>query len=301
MNAQNAEVVSPASAGPGGQLRQARLDLKLAPEDVANILRLSPKQIVALENDDFASLPGATYVRGYLRSYAQLLGLSPERIVESYNQFAAAAAPVDLTKLAVPEEVTSRDYRVQIVTAALAVFVVGLSAMWWLGQDKDEAEPPSSVAVATPERAAEPGTAVTGESPPFVAGGEPPVVVAPGTAATSPGPLTTPGIAPATPAALAPAAPPSAEPVASGPKVRLVLRAEQECWADVRDANGNKLFYTNIEAGRVVTLVGTAPLSVFLGNVDGVQVEYNGQPFDAKRYRHGPVARFTLGEKAVTN
>ena len=72
--------------GPGRLLRQARQDLRLAPEDVAQILHLSSKQITALEADDFQSLPGPTYVRGYLRGYAQLLGLSPEKVVEIYNQ-----------------------------------------------------------------------------------------------------------------------------------------------------------------------------------------------------------------------
>ena len=52
-------------SGPGRLLHEARLDLRLAPEDVAQILHLSSKQIVALEQDDFNNLPGPTYVRGY--------------------------------------------------------------------------------------------------------------------------------------------------------------------------------------------------------------------------------------------
>jgi cytoskeleton protein RodZ len=82
----------------------------------------------------------------------------------------------------------------------------------------------------------------------------------------------------------------------AGPRVRLVLRTEQDSWADIRDARQNRLLYETIPAGRVVSLEGVAPLSVFLGNVDGVRVEYNGQNFDTSPHKRGPVARFVLGE-----
>ena len=73
-----------ASAGPGKILCDARKQLGFSPEEVAEILNLSTSQINALENDDFASLPGSTYVRGYLRSYAQVLELSSDDILADY-------------------------------------------------------------------------------------------------------------------------------------------------------------------------------------------------------------------------
>ena len=85
------------------------------------------------------------------------------------------------------------------------------------------------------------------------------------------------------------------------PRSRLVLHAEQESWADVRDARDNKLLYENIPAGRSVSIEGVPPFRVFLGNADGVRVEYNGKNFDFGRYKRGQVARFTLGENAAEN
>jgi len=83
---------------------------------------------------------------------------------------------------------------------------------------------------------------------------------------------------------------------------RMVLRATQESWVDVRDARDNKLLYENVPAGRSIAIEGVAPFSVFLGNAEGVRVEFNGQNFDIGRYKRGQVARFTLGdEKAVNN
>ena len=75
----------------------------------------------------------------------------------------------------------------------------------------------------------------------------------------------------------------------------LVLSTVQDSWVDVRDAQGNKLLYETVPAGRVVTLDGNAPLKVFLGNAAGVKIEFDGKPFNPIPYMHGQVARFTLG------
>ena len=92
----------------------------------------------------------------------------------------------------------------------------------------------------------------------------------------------------------APAIPPS--PAPNVPMSHLVLYVHEDSWADVRDAQQRRLLYETIPAGRVVSVDGVAPLSVFLGNVDGVTVEFNGQPYDALRHKRGQVARFTLGQ-----
>lgn len=307
-------------ASAGRLLRQARDDLKLAPEDVAGILRLSLKQIIALEKDDYASLPGPTYVRGYLRSYAQLLNLAPERVIDCYNKALAASAPVEAVKAAVPEQVTSKDARVQAVTIGIVVLVVGLGVLWWVGQRKEPArvpaptspseradvstgapgytlqEAPAPVVAVTPvvpqtpapSQSVPPAAAVARAAAPAVSA--PPT--SPTTSTTVPAPAQPP-LAAATAPVPAPATTPAVKP---GPKVRVVLRTEQESWVDVRDAEQNKLLYQTLPAGQTVTLEGSAPLSVFLGNVEGVRVEYNGQPYDAARHRRGPIARFTLGQ-----
>ena len=95
------------------------------------------------------------------------------------------------------------------------------------------------------------------------------------------------------PTAAASAAPPETTP--NAPTSQLVLYVHEDSWADVRDAQQRRLLYETIPAGRVVSVNGVAPLSVFLGNVEGVTVEFNGKPYDALRHKRGQVARFTLG------
>jgi len=332
------------SSGPGSVLQKARQDLRLAPEDVAQILHLSSKQIVALEQDDYKNLPGPTYVRGYLRSYAQLLGLSPEKIVESYNALTIPSKPLALPQSAPPPQVTSDHRLVKAATTVVAAIVLGLVYIWWRtqGETPEHASPPP-VATTFPAPTNDAST-MNREPPPLFASGaapatasaptvsptEPPKPVAPSHGAASskaPSSSVKPGaagenftasgmilnVSPGEPskspsATTAPRldravaqARRAADIPADMPRSRLVLHAEQESWADVRDARDNKLLYENIPAGRTVTIEGVPPFSVFLGNADGVRVEYNGKNFDFGRYKRGQVARFTLGENAAEN
>lgn len=66
---------------PGRRLREAREARQLSRDEVANQLHQDVQIIQALEEDNYASLPGQTYVLGYLRSYARLLKLPEEEIV----------------------------------------------------------------------------------------------------------------------------------------------------------------------------------------------------------------------------
>jgi cytoskeleton protein RodZ len=339
-------------SGPGRLLHEARLDLRLAPEDVAQMLHLSPKQIVALEQDDYKNLPGPTYVRGYLRSYAQLLGLSPETVLESYSSLTIPSRPISLPQSAPPPQITSSDRLIKAATLGVAAIVLGLVYLWWRSDEAATTAPSSPPAVASqtpviepqappssPENVSVPSTAGTSaitnsatspavndaawQSVSSNAVRTPnittPAAPVPATKAVpSNGQVTVSGmiinVAPTEPLKQAsPATPPrtdralertrrAADLPAGVLRSRMVLRATQESWVDVRDARDNKLLYENVPAGRSIAIEGVAPFSVFLGNAEGVRVEFNGQNFDISRYKRGQVARFTLGdEKAVNN
>ena len=75
------EADAPAWPPVGEQLRAEREARGLSIEDVAVALKLSPRQVDALEAGDWASLPGATIIRGFVRNYARLLRLDPEHLM----------------------------------------------------------------------------------------------------------------------------------------------------------------------------------------------------------------------------
>lgn len=68
---------------PGKRLREARETKNLTREQVALQLHQEVSTIAALEEDDYARLPGRTYVLGYLRSYARLLQLPENEIIDA--------------------------------------------------------------------------------------------------------------------------------------------------------------------------------------------------------------------------
>jgi len=314
------------STGPGKLLHQARTDLKLPIEDAARLLHLSVRHIQALEDDNYESLSGPTYVRGYLRNYAQLLGLSPDKILASYNKLPIATHAVDLTKLAPPAQFSSNDRIIQLGTVLIFGLIVGLAILWWQGRDETGAKPiPVSEAISS-----SPGDIVTTHAPDIAAPnqmasadinpvgesatsgdpfsqvdasgqtgsqasiGQPPAATAPGMSESNAVPIPQ----PAAPPRKALIGPPALGERFPGVRSRVVISAQEDSWADIRDAQQNKLLYETILAGRVVTLEGVAPFSVFLGNVDGVRIEFNGKPYDPSRHKRGQVARFTLDEVA---
>ena len=65
----------------GAQLRAAREALGLSQEIVAQQLKLAPRQVRAIEEDDYARLPGRTFVRGFVRNYARLVHLDPGSVM----------------------------------------------------------------------------------------------------------------------------------------------------------------------------------------------------------------------------
>lgn len=277
----------------GTRLRAARMARGLSVDDVAQSLKLATRIIEAIEDDAYDRLPSPTYVRGYLRGYAMLLGLPPQELIDSFNTTPQAARRVDMTVPAPVRETNSSDVTVRFGTLLVAVLVIGLSVMWWLGKDGSSARRRATAPTTTTENVSKPAEADSASASS--------VVEAPTKAAEPVMPPSVPAESPPT-TAVAPANVPTptvassaSSPIPDTPRARLVLRVSEDSWADVRDADQRRLLYETLPAGRVATIEGVPPLSVFLGNVEGVALEFNGQPYDALRHKRGQVARFTLG------
>lgn len=287
--------------GPGAHLAQARNDLRLGLDEVAAKLHLSMRQIEALEQDDYQTLPGPTYVRGYLKSYAMLLGIDPGPVLDAHSQATAkpSSAP-DFSVIAPQREITSRHHQIRIVTYLVAVIVVGLAIAWWQGRSTPTPSPLSAVSDEAPATNQEP--LVTTEVAPLAMDDSKPTPAP--VMETKPLPAALPPAAPAPAAPVpAPPTPPAAtlpQAPATGPRGTLVVHAEQDTWVDVRDQRQVKLLYETLTAGRTVILEGTAPISVFLGNAAGARVEYNGRAVDVARHKRGMFARFTVGEEEAS-
>jgi cytoskeleton protein RodZ len=69
----------------GETLREARMRQRLDIADVERQTKIRAKYLRALENEEFSMLPGPTFVKTFLRTYAEQLGLDPHALVEAYR------------------------------------------------------------------------------------------------------------------------------------------------------------------------------------------------------------------------
>ena len=76
---------------PGATLLAERRSQGLSLGDVARQLKLSVRQVEALERDEYSGFSGSVFVRGFLRNYAKLLHLDPDRVLEAAGESIAPA------------------------------------------------------------------------------------------------------------------------------------------------------------------------------------------------------------------
>ena len=147
----------------GNSLREARLRQGLEFPEVEQATKIRGKYIRALEDDQFDILPGQTYVKGFLRTYAEYLGLDGQLYVDEYN---SRYIPGDEeTPLRAQNRSTvARNPRVEtsvvlVALAAIGVLTALVVVAWRFGSDTPEtaipdfsSQPPASTTARQPAR-----------------------------------------------------------------------------------------------------------------------------------------------------
>lgn len=77
----------------GELLKSERIKLKLSQQDIAFALKLSPRIINAIEEGDVESLPARTFVRGFVKSYAEMLKLDSNMVLNQYHEEMGISQP----------------------------------------------------------------------------------------------------------------------------------------------------------------------------------------------------------------
>jgi cytoskeleton protein RodZ len=274
--------------GFGYALAQSRVRAGLSLEQAAARIRLHPRQLRALEDEDLAALPAAAYAAGFVRNYARELKIDPGPLVEDLNaklriSGLGTRAPDLGTGGTVPVRLLDdRGWR-QLVLAVIVIGLVcaGLIGVWM----------------------AHSGGGLGPTTTPASAGSAP---LAPG--ATAPAASSGSGEMPAPEStALAGAAADSRVPVAEvtpvpGATTGLVLHFTDRSWVEVSRADGRILLSHNGEAGTVELLDAALPLLLTVGRAEAVQVEYRGRPVNLKPYVNTKgVARLTIADSRATS
>lgn len=283
----------------GAILAQAREAAGLSVQDVALQLRLAPRQVTAIERDDFASLPGRTFVRGFVRNYARLLKLDVDAILAALPGDGAAALDrpsLAATTRAIGELPSERAARPGVAKWAIPLVLIAIVAIAAL---YEFSRPPAPVATTPPAAPASPPAAEPSPSsspaPRADAqpGGPPPASLA-GTSTTS---LPNPVAAGATAASSAPAAA-APSPVAASPTQgasnQLNVRFHGTSWIEVRDRSGNIVLSMTGNDGTSREIAIASPGEITVGNVAAVEASWRGRRLDLATQSKQNVARVRL-------
>jgi len=311
--------------GVGDMLRTTRERHGLSLVDVAQALKLTQRQVEALENEHFDALPGAAFARGFLRNYARLLGLDPEPLIRSLAQTSGVAAPAELSPISNAQGTLPNGdgaLRPSALPMALIAVLLMLAVVggWYFDWFQTAEDPAAGSAVADTPVAPAALTPVVPQpdSTPVVIPDDAPssrvpeatmsAAAAPGgdavvTSAAPPAPGTSVAPTPA-PAATPPAPTPAPVPVVEKPvaavsaepakSARLVFRFGKESWVEVRDASGEIIYSRTNRAGSVQEVSGKPPYRLVVGNAKSVELEYAGKPVDLAPHTNVSVARLTL-------
>ncbi|GAC1315983.1 MAG: helix-turn-helix domain-containing protein [Collimonas sp.] len=305
-----------ASAGPlslGAQLASKREQLGWSVPDVASHLKLAPRQIDAIEADNYAALPTMVMTRGFIRSYAKLLGLDVTALLATIAPAVAAqpAASPAHSQLSTPFSespfhLMGRSkfaYKWLVVLAVLLLLLavaIRMDAVPVLqnalhslsekaaatdaastagGEDKASvpaaAELQAADAAANAALTAAPAAPADGAAIP-----EAGVNAGPANTATSIATNVATNIAAANPAT-----------ASSG---ELVLNFRQDSWVEIKRADNTVLISRLAKAGSTESVDMSQPVNVIIGNISGVDATLRGAPLDLKAGSKTNVARVNL-------
>lgn len=303
------------AVGPGQLLRNAREQLGWTREQVASRIHLRLTLIAAIESDTYDKHTSHTFIRGYLRTYAKLVGIPEETILAAYDKLGLTPPDnIDMQSFSRRSRQQANDSRLKVVTWLVILVLIGLSVAWWWQSTArrsagDEAlaatEMSASTSVAATDTVpgAESQAPVTDATEPAIDAAAP-AAVSDATSTLAPESAVLPEENPS--AAVSTQAESSTSDVAatdesaasepvSAPQLKMSFTAD--CWLDVKDANGKTLYSGLKKANDELVLEGAEPLKLIVGAPMAVKLEYKGQSFDMSRYNNGRTARFSLPQE----
>ncbi len=297
---------------PGTALKKARKGLGLTVEEVAGELRLSASQIRALECDDYADLPGLTYVRGYLRSYARLVKIDEQSVLPPL-QPEPAAKPMPAVARSVQRQARSSDRWVRLMSYGLGISLVVLVIAWWRSQGGLDFDQDLFADRTTSETRGDVKQPAANAARSRTAEDTPARPVAPSMSESTAESKATGGrnipsrgdqpepardreqLATANRDDPSPGGGNDAVAAAAAQRIgKVQLRFSDASWVEIRDAKNARLVHESFNPGHALEVEGAPPFRIFLGNAAGVSMQLNGKPFDITPHQTGLYARFVV-------
>ncbi|MEQ8204716.1 MAG: DUF4115 domain-containing protein [Woeseia sp.] len=273
----------------GERLAEARRLKKISLPDIARELHIDESKVQALEENRFEVLGAPVFAKGHLRKYAEIVGVPIDDVIADYYLLnkATGAPPI----VGRPRK-QQRDLNLLPWLLLIPVLLIlGGGYYWWQNRPASAPSPTlapassqgrSTVSLPTrePTVPAESAESAAETTPVLAVPAEAEVEQDDALAVSSPLAENAARVAPAV--------------LASG-ELALQLQFSGDCWTEVTDSDGERLFFDLGKTGRTVNLRGSAPVRVLLGNSNNVSIRVNGEPYTiAAADRRGDTARMSI-------
>lgn len=287
---------TPEAATAGQLLRAARTRAGVDLSVLSLTLKVSVRQLQALEDDEHDPAKGPVFVRALAASVCRHLHTDPAPILALLPKAASHASASQLVVkssipnagLTVSRQGSARVLTPQALWVAAAMLALTVALIWlpapsqwaWFQQVSDWFQS-SSAAPTTIVNEPEAAPSVPVFPPPDAMPQASEAVVVP--------PQVTPVAAPEPVSAL------PAQTVTSG-KPELMFTATDSSWVEVRGAQNQVIWSGVLQAGESKSVQNSLPMNVTVGRAHVVTVKYRGQAFDLKPHTKVTVARFEVKE-----
>lgn len=245
----------------GEILRRTRVHYGQSLEQIEQVLRIRATQLEALEAGNFDQLPGRVYAIGFVRAYAEYLGLDGDKMVHLFKlQSGGKQARPDLQFPVAADDTKVPNFPIVAVGLALCLAVAIGGFVLFGGDGTEEAVPDVPDAMQQQTLSEAPSIIPSSEPPP-----QPPPMFNedPNTAAMMTDPVTGAAVAdPATEAA---------------PIQRVTILIEDNSWVEVRNATGKVMISQVLKPGDQFLVPNEPGMVLSTGNAGGITIQLDGK------------------------
>ncbi len=281
------------TTGLGEQLATAREQHAVSVDEMAHKLKLTAKQISAIECDDYSQLGPVTFVKGHIRSYCREFNLNEAQLMSQFRH-QREETEKRMQSFSRRTEREAKDNRLMLFSYAIIALILGSSLfIWWQNREpapmeaetsKTVVETPSqensTVPVVTERKVANQinlaeVSQLSNDEPQQTSSQEPETTLAEQPEVTKP--------------AVAEKKRNTKKNVST-----IVMTFKDDSWVEIFDADGERVAFGVKKKGYVMTLDGKAPFNVVLGKHYIVDVEFNGELVDMSHFPTNRLAKFSL-------
>ena len=296
---------------PGEVLATRRAELRWSLEEAAERLKLTPRQVSALEANDFASLPGMSSVRGFVRAYAKALGLDPQPLLALLaGEPNPAHGPMVLRRplptkgfpgrRSVPPPRRSSWLSRLVIAMVLIAAVVGAGVeahrSGWLPAAALDSLSAELSLPSLPELPQLPQLPTLPKLPQLPQFGSSPAASAEtseGTAAGGDAETTTDSAAAATSASASDAGTQPQKPVANAAPA-LQIKLSEDAWVEITTISGNRIVSRLMKGGTSESFDIPEPAVLVVGNASAVEARLRGQLLNLKAVARDNVSKLSI-------